>query len=445
MTSVAVHSSEKTGALHLNDGQKIALDLLDEWMADDGKQHAALSGAAGTGKTFCVAQWAKDKDDLVFLAPTHKARKVLEWGLIDAGIEDPKCLTIAQALGKQPTLDDNGQEQWSSHGSSLLDNQLVVVDEASMVTADDFLEISDKASKILWIGDKYQLPPINESQSEAFSTGTSYNCELTQQMRYFGHLADICEQIRQAIVNNKPPPPITRGEGIEFLSELGWYHQAIAYFQSRHFHDSSFCRILAFRNKAVEAHNQIVRSFIFANDADEWFQGQKLLCYAPVKRAVKKSKHPKILATNSEELLVIGDPKRYTIGKIDLKYEPPIVKNYLEGLSAIALQVRTETGLEITLRIATPQSKAKIEQTIANIKNQANLSRIDKVCLGVLYRFFDNIKDIFASTVHKAQGSTYKYVLINLADIEACQDIMRGRLLYTAISRASKKVYILHE
>ena len=49
----------------------------------------------------------------------------------------------------------------------------------------------------------------------------------------------------------------------------------------------------------------------------------------------------------------------------------------------------------------------------------------------------------FASTVHASQGSEYKVVFVILDDTAANNLLHIRRLLYTAVSRGKKKVYIL--
>jgi len=78
-----------------------------------------------------------------------------------------------------------------------------------------------------------------------------------------------------------------------------------------------------------------------------------------------------------------------------------------------------------------------------------------------LYNSYNSFKDIMyngkriakanfnfgrSSTVHKAQGSTYDDVFIDLADISKCRakDSFR-RLLYVALSRAKNNIYIVNE
>jgi superfamily I DNA/RNA helicase len=56
---------------------------------------------------------------------------------------------------------------------------------------------------------------------------------------------------------------------------------------------------------------------------------------------------------------------------------------------------------------------------------------------------FVDIRSSEACTVHCSQGSTYDYVFIDLNDIMTCRQIsVKTRLLYVAVSRARKGVYI---
>jgi len=58
-------------------------------------------------------------------------------------------------------------------------------------------------------------------------------------------------------------------------------------------------------------------------------------------------------------------------------------------------------------------------------------------------RTFHDLRHGYASTVHKAQGSTFKTVFIDLPDLLTCRDAeLRNRLFYTALTGASHRVVI---
>ena len=56
-----------------------------------------------------------------------------------------------------------------------------------------------------------------------------------------------------------------------------------------------------------------------------------------------------------------------------------------------------------------------------------------------------DIRDIYASTVHSAQGSTYNNVYIDLKDLFICTKKEElARLLYVAVSRAKNNIYLIN-
>ena len=62
------------------------------------------------------------------------------------------------------------------------------------------------------------------------------------------------------------------------------------------------------------------------------------------------------------------------------------------------------------------------------------------------YNLKNSLADLrppFAGTTHKAQGGTFPAVFIDRLNINKCRDsATKARLLYVALTRASKNVYI---
>ena len=59
---------------------------------------------------------------------------------------------------------------------------------------------------------------------------------------------------------------------------------------------------------------------------------------------------------------------------------------------------------------------------------------------------FPELRPIAASTAHKAQGSSYDIVIVDLEDIGNCSDKEQvARMQYVALSRARNKIYIKGE
>ena len=128
------------------------------------RRMSVLTGAAGTGKTKVVEAFLRSErvrnEGVLLLAPTGKARVRL--GKM-AGME---ALTVAQFLTRQGYFD------WETMTPFIPDNGIkyaqvknVIIDECSMLTVNDFFVLLhaldlQTVSRIILIGDQYQLPPI---------------------------------------------------------------------------------------------------------------------------------------------------------------------------------------------------------------------------------------------------------------------------------------------
>jgi exodeoxyribonuclease-5 len=63
-------------------------------------------------------------------------------------------------------------------------------------------------------------------------------------------------------------------------------------------------------------------------------------------------------------------------------------------------------------------------------------------------RRFANLDFGYAITSHKSQGSTYKYVIVvedDILSVSMINEVEKSQSLYTAITRASDKVWIVSE
>jgi exodeoxyribonuclease-5 len=143
---------------------------------DSGQLASVLVGPAGSGKTTLMQhvmdQFAQ-KRGCVLLAPTGKAASVLQ------SKTGRMASTIHKALFGG--VDEDGEELvFKEPGPPCLAGDLVVVDEASMVGESlhrTLVEQLPKGAQLLYVGDKEQLPPVNEAWGPNFD---SPDAELTQ-------------------------------------------------------------------------------------------------------------------------------------------------------------------------------------------------------------------------------------------------------------------------
>lgn len=149
-----------------------------------------LVGYAGTGKTTLVAKFINDLVEkkickkIVMVAPTHKAVNIAKsklFGNVSAGPELAKTInimTIHRLLNYQSYVGQEG-EKFFAKGKvdpnwSIYD--LVVVDECSMLSnqiigdiKEQILKEKNPNTKVLYVGDPAQLPPVNQAESKIFN------------------------------------------------------------------------------------------------------------------------------------------------------------------------------------------------------------------------------------------------------------------------------------
>lgn len=125
---------------------------------------SVLAGPAGAGKTSVLgilcAQTEITNGGILLLAPTGKARVRMQQL---AGGDGTKALTIAQFLNQHDRYDGNSGRYILSDGPKVSAFGTVIVDESSMLTEDMLGALFDAlqgVKRFIFVGDPAQLPPI---------------------------------------------------------------------------------------------------------------------------------------------------------------------------------------------------------------------------------------------------------------------------------------------
>lgn len=133
------------------------------------RRFSVLIGPAGTGKTTLLSilcgHPAIEKDGILLLAPTGKARVRMEDVAKRAGIKNLQALTIAQFLSRSdPPRYDGATGRYLVTGKpGERVSRTVIVDECSMLTEEmtaALLEGITGVHRLIFVGDPRQLPPI---------------------------------------------------------------------------------------------------------------------------------------------------------------------------------------------------------------------------------------------------------------------------------------------
>lgn len=151
----------------LTDEQNHAKNRILSWFSKNIGHHAecALAGYAGTGKTTLITHIAAilHQYSIGFLTPTGKAASVIRDKLA-AACALPRSYTVStlhsylyDCLGKN----DEGDLVFSSKSAdNIREHDLIIVDEASMVTPALRSDLQALHTPILYVGDPWQLPPV---------------------------------------------------------------------------------------------------------------------------------------------------------------------------------------------------------------------------------------------------------------------------------------------
>lgn len=411
----------------LTNDQKKAEQMISEWFLNSSEQFFVLSGYAGTGKTFLLRRIVNDVlslkagESAVFVTPTGKAASVLIKGGTPAG-------TVHSLIYMRDEddfdVDENGEIVQNERLSFVKREKiaekirLIVVDEASMAGEDVVRDILSFGVKCLFCGDNAQLPPVNGDTRLLERP----HCMLT-------------EIVRQE--ENNPIIRLSRlareGENIPY----GNYGNGVCVIPKRVFFGRERERILLSadqivcgKNKTRKELNDEVRRFRGIENEALPRDGEKLICTLnDWDRPLDSEKKFHLLNG------VIGTCKNVKLGE-----------DYLASMEFTADFVNESSVVPFDAMIFTHDRYAHfygeravflsdgrlVHENNRELLRGAKAEREETIC-----RF----EFAYAVTCHKAQGSEFDSVVVFDESRAFGED--RNRWLYTAITRAKKKLLIV--
>lgn len=420
--------------ISLNRQQWQALKQLEKFIKSREKLYL-LTGYAGTGKTTLLQALIKrlrDRGDfrsVVLTAFSNKATKVLE-RMADRWELEVDSMTCCKLLGLKPEIDSTTGGQVfkpdSDSESSFERYQLVVVDEASMINEEMWYllvaAVTDlyKKTQILFVGDMAQLPPVNEAESQVFSQITQRS-DLTEVVRYGGAIGVLAETIRNQLDNPHLPEFVTsvngdRTEGVLALSYPEWEKLLIKAFQSESYKlDPDYTRSVAYTNARVNQLNYKIRAAIYGADTPRFVGGERLVANSPYLI------NDMLLLPTSSECEVIE-----------------LATDEMGPWRVWKLHVLTDGGKCRDVSVLHEWSQPEYTRLL-------NLYAQEK-----RWREFWDLKNLFADlnyayclTIHKAQGSTFQNVFVDIPNTLINRNIrQRNQLLYVAVTRAAKRLFL---
>lgn len=447
-----------------------------------------LAERVGNGADF----FSNGGGDIILAAPTHRARTVL-YNLAGADIDRANCLTIHSLLALRPDFDvdelDLKKLKFATaegKQSKMPARGLVILDECSMVS-DKLADVLEKKAhdlncKICYVGDPAQLKPVRQDTiSRTFQTRRGAELRQVMRQKNGNPISFLLEGIRNnqlqvADSYQRFSRISATGDGIIFIGSSqmakSWAMEKIL---SEEFaEDAMYMRVLCGTNQRCAAFNQSLRKVRFGDNADEYVVGDLLSGYANYGKDENEYDLSSTLITNSADYIVVGavlkrkklfvedenkeklavSVQGWQLVLVDADQpEIPMESRRTKTVFILSRDVAQETMHTLSEHLLRLQARARAAQ--GQLKKMAWNKFFyfqESFCTATDYKEgpYTRIKRTlgygYAMTVHKSQGGTYEYVLVDEGDIDSAfpQDHqLRHQLKYVAFSRASKQVLCL--
>ncbi len=445
-----------------NEGQEELLTRLAHFVVtqdNDTRYAFILRGYAGTGKTSVVAALVKTmcqlQQSVVLLAPTGRAAKVL------SHYAEHPAYTIHKYIYRQKQL---GIEDFTI-AENLHKGTLFIIDEASMISGqreasafgtglllDDVVSFvySGTGCKILLSGDDAQLPPVGSTVSpaldERYMAGygldvTSYT--LTQVVRQaldsgiLRNATDLRNQLSKPSFTCDVIDNFLYGNDFQCISPCEILE---ALEQSYHDVGEEETIILTRTNRRTNLYNSGVRSRILWRE-DMITTGDRVMV----------SKNNYFWSANYDNLPFIANGDMFQITRLRNMRE--LYGFTFADASLQSLDYSWEIDAVIwvdTLSTDSPDANYQLQQTLFEriAEDYPELHHSKRKLIEAIYQspYFNalQIRFSYAVTCHKSQGGQWKRVFIDTGNATSQEnDPNYYRWLYTAITRATERVYLL--
>lgn len=405
----------------LSSDQALVFDALMAWCKADhygAPMYQTMGGLAGTGKTTLVAVLANELKNvknaegypmsIKFAAFTGKAASVLGRKLRQAGVDRAECSTLHSLMYrpkihakcdkdcKDPCRLKGQVDGWELKPD--LECDLVVVDEASMLSKPLWGDLQSFGVPILAVGDHGQLPPIGDNPG--LMENPHWRLEQIHRQAVGNPIIELAHHIRNGGHWQNPPPSVPRNDP-RLVQAVG----VPAALDMLPGVDPLEIGIITGRNRTRIRVNNVIRERIGHGGP------------AP-------------------------DPGDIVIA---LKNAPPVF-NGLRGVFNSATDYQMDEWGKFEAIIDLPDDGLRItgginfhqfgrEKTFAVPKDIPGAPSNWRQG-GLLFDYG------FAITCHKAQGSQFDNAIVITSDVFGDSDT-RKRWLYTAVTRAAEKLILI--
>lgn len=374
--------------------------------------HLAISGAAGTGKTTLVRALVSALGKRAILsAPTGKAcaRLTEVTGspahTLHSLMMQPTFMEASDRGLYDPIRSAQGKMAFKSKGAGLRAGQVLIVDEASMVTRALCSELVNfsRSGLLVLVGDANQLPPVAEGNFSVFSEDGLEVLTLNRVYRQ-GEGSLVLDAAHRLLDNHKAGNP----RPLEALSDLPQVDQYdLLETMRRGFvdHGPEEFAVLTYKNAARDEITSAYRAHV-GYASGTLVEGEPL---------VITRNSPKHGVYNGDICIFLGwtdSGESYSLGDAELKIRGARLET-LRGRKTInAVLLLTSGNLSVA-------DKKKLDKDFGR----------DTLVLMAEYAY--------CLTGHKSQGSQWNHVLIAYDEMWSNNLEQKYKWSYTALTRAS--------
>lgn len=423
-----------------------------------------LKGYAGTGKTTVIAAIVNNLPELkmkhVLLAPTGRAAKVI------ANYSNQPAFTIHKKI-YFPKKNNSGGISFTIQANKHK-NTLFIVDEASMISDSDsdnkmyangsllddliFYVYSGTNCKLLLLGDTAQLLPVNKEDSPALNTDLLrlhydmevQSIELDEVMRQEEKsgilynataLRELLEEhfFEEFQFNIRPFRDIIRlvdGYEIQDAIQSAYSNYSIE--------DTAF---IVRSNKRANAYNQQIRSKILDKD-NALATGDFLMVVKNNYFWLKEQDNAGFIANGDiiEVLEIFGFINLYSFQFAKVKIRMVDYPDQKPFETILLLDTINSESPSLTYE----ESNRLYQEVLADYQDEnAQYKKVKKVKENEYFNALQ-VKFSYAITCHKSQGGQWNTVFIEQPYLPEGMNQDYVRWLYTAITRAKDKLYLVN-
>jgi hypothetical protein len=448
------------GLFQLNPEQQAALDGSIRFIDEKDKhreEYLTISGKAGSGKTVVGAQLVDSLPQRRFIvaAISHKAKEVIASRIHGRNV---KAMTIASLLAMKFN-EETGEfyEDPYENDLPIADADIVIIDEASMIHQKTVQYIFQKKmtrTVVIFMGDIGQIRPIKKNAklgevSPIFNTPNFF--QLLTRVRQ-GEGNPILSHMDYFWDMTRNPKPNLRLEDIlkeDEENEIGAIRyrnnmyevieQYLHYFKEAiDTQNTNILKIICYKNDVRHFLNDLVRKGIYGEqeaEENQYFIGELMIMGDTYNNEFNK-------VENSTEFAVTAfTPSTEEVG--DYTFRTFELVGVTQSISGDRHTVR--------MTVLDKRDQDKFDRLVSKLFAQAAEAKgVDRK---YAYREAWGVKNLFAKadygyamTSHKAQGSTYDRVIVNLTDMlnSYVNDQEKASLIYTAGTRARFEVVMVN-